>query len=663
MKILFTAALSLALFIFPLFLSAQSFKDKLKIVIPDGYTTQVESTTHIDVYTNPTTALVYQLDTMYSKKIENGWHFKSFSKDDVDDYLYLDIDFKANQWDSIADFASARFEKADVKSVYYNQLYISKYWDFRQMFLKIPMAQSVYDVYVNGMKIGSNLNTRNIATFDITPFVIEGSNPLIIVCRAENNVSKLEDNISNIPLLNGDVTLFSNHKLKITDYRVNTYFTDGLRNGNVQIDIDVKTHLINDKEARLMYAIYDREGNLVMRDERWTKMKMRDSYVVNFHTMIEDVKLYSAANPHIYKVVVALIHENRIAQTISINVPFIDVKCNESNYIINSQDVGLYGVLWNKCDTVRSDKEYKQSAIARISKFKANGFNAIMLEYPEREQFYSLCDSLGFYVVDRANVDIRSSGDSRGISGSFANIPSTANQITKRVLSQYRKTKNNPSVVALLGANSLTNGYSLYEMYLALKSVNKELILASNGLDLEWNNDFLIHYKTSEKVLKTDTTRLNFVVTDNTKHFNKYFDKVENRDIAGVFINEQQLDNEMRGGGYVKSVSITVLSAKHGIIVAESINTIIPKNEIKFIQELYFDDVKINEQVLPAIFGDVNKMEIILDYRKLNKIVLENQEMIENIENYKKGKFSVSISAVIGYSVIESVTFDFNPDK
>lgn len=665
MKILFTIGVLSALIALPYTLSAQTFKDKLKVIFPDGYTTQVESATLIETYTNPTTALAYSLDTLYSKNINENWHFKSFSENEEDDFSYLYTEFNAKNWDNISfpEQAESKYKKGDVKSVYYTQIYISKLWDFRQMFLRTPMAQGVYDVFINGMKVGSNLNTRNIATFDVTRFVLEGYNPLVIVCKDDFNVSKLEDNTLNKPLLNGDVSLFSSHKLKITDYRVSTYFTEGLKNGNVQIDIDIKTHLLNDKEARLMYTIYDREGNLVMRDERWTKMKMKDSYVVNFHTMIENVKLYSASNPHIYRVVIALIHENRIAQTISVNIPFIEVENNEKNYVVNSKDVGLYGVVWKKHDAISSDAEYDKSTINRMSLLKSNGFNAIMLQEPQREQFYSICDSLGFYVIDRANVDIRSSGESRGISGSYANLPAAKSHITKRVLSQHLKTKNNPSVVALLATNSMTNGYSLYDMYIDLKNEKEDLILASNGLDLEWNNDFLIRYKHSEKELEVDRTRLNFVVTDNVPDFKKYFDMVEKRDIAGVFIDEKVLNEEMKNGVGIKSVILSLISAEYGAVSAESTNSIIPKNEVKFICTLFFNNEKLYEQTLPATFEDVNKMELILDYDTMNKVVHEKKEHIESLKNENLNEFTVTVSAVIGYSVIESIKFKYTPKK
>lgn len=665
MKILSPIGIFIAFFMFSNTLSAQSFKDKLKVVFPDGYTTQVKSATQIDLYANPTTALAYQLDTVFSKTIDEKWYFKSFSKNDKDDYSYLLTGFAADGWRRITfpEDAEKIALKNDVKSIYFNQIYISKLWDFRQMFLRTPMSHGVYDVFINGMKVGSNLNTRNVATFDVTPFLLEGYNPLVIICKNDSNVSKLEDNVPNRSLLDGDVTLFSNHKLKITDYRVNTYFTEGLTNGNVQIDIDVKTHLLNDKEARLMYSIYDREGNLVMRDERWTKMKMRDSYVVNFHTMIEDVKLYSAANPHLYRVVVALIHENRIAQTVSINVPFISVENNAKNYIVNTKDVGLYGVVWREKGGVSSDINYEKSAIERMESLKSKGFNSIMLQKPQREQFYSICDSLGFYVIDRANVDISLTGKSRGISGSYANVPAAKSNVTKRVLSQYLKTKNNPSIVALLGVNSLTNGYSLYDMYVTLKAEEDDLFLASNGLDLEWNNDFLIRYKDSEKELELNKTRLNFVVVDNVKDFKKYFDMVEKRDVAGVFIDEKILDEDMNNGGGIKSVTLSLISAERGVIKAESTNSIIPKNEVKFVSTLFLNSEKLYEQVLPVTFGDVDKMELILNYDKMNEVIRDKEEHIESIKNEKSNKFTVTVSAVIGYSVIESIKFDYTPKK
>lgn len=545
MKHVLRIGLLIACFVTVSSIQAQNYRDYIDINIEDSYVNQTHSATQMDISADSGLIHEGKINIQYSEHIDGEWLYKCFSKMDEDDFSYFMNDFNGNGWNEIDSLDSAyRYYKEDnKKSVYFSKIYISRYWDFRQVFLETPMAQSVYDVYVNSVKVGANLDTKNIAKFDVTNYVVEGYNSLVIVCNADGNKSGLEDNVVNRTLLNGDVVLYSTPKVRIEDYELTTYFTNNYKKGNLQLNVEILTHLLNLKEVNLLYYLYDKDGNEIMRDNRWTKLELRNKNVVTFHTMINDIKPYSASNPHLYKISLMLAQENRIIQRVSIDVAFMEKKIDGNRILINSVETPLNGVVFGEDDDneINSDKDYEEDVLQRLRNIKQKGYNSIMLDYPQRPSFYKICDTMGLAVIDVVNVDISNSGNSRIVLGSLANVPEVADIITDRVIRQYIENRNSVSVLAMRGTKSAGNGYALYETYLALKDINKDIFFASNGTDLDWNNDFIIYYPDKNPKDKIDESRISFVVVDRIESYNSWKKIFDKGAITGLFIAEKIL--------------------------------------------------------------------------------------------------------------------------
>jgi beta-galactosidase len=127
----------------------------------------------------------------------------------------------------------------------------------------------------------------------------------------------------------------------------------------------------------------------------------------------------------------------------------------------------------------------------QIEALRTQGVNALSLQgTPPSHEFYALCDELGVYLCNRADIDTHLAGLSRKVGGNPSNQPAWEGAYLDRVMSMYHTSKNSPSVVMFALARDSANGYNLYESYLALKAVEKQRpVIYPEGA--EWNSDRL----------------------------------------------------------------------------------------------------------------------------------------------------------------------------
>ena len=129
-------------------------------------------------------------------------------------------------------------------------------------------------------------------------------------------------------------------------------------------------------------------------------------------------------------------------------------------------------------------------ALAEIKALRTQGVNTLLPDNPQPEWFYDICDGLGMYVIERANINPTEGADNRKIGGTPSNNPDLLGEYLTRVKSMYYRTRNHPCIIAYaLGGDKAGNGYNMYKAYQWLKSVEKQRAVICTSADGEWNSD------------------------------------------------------------------------------------------------------------------------------------------------------------------------------
>ena len=131
----------------------------------------------------------------------------------------------------------------------------------------------------------------------------------------------------------------------------------------------------------------------------------------------------------------------------------------------------------------------RKTTLAELKTLKSKGSNTVCPDYPQPAWFYELCDELGLYVIDRANINAPDRRDDRRVGGTPSNDPALADAYLERVKAMYYRSRNHTCVVAFALGGESGNGYNMYKAYEWLKSVEKSRPVIYTDADGEWNSD------------------------------------------------------------------------------------------------------------------------------------------------------------------------------
>ena len=281
-------------------------------------------------------------------------------------------------------------------------------WNGRRTVLRFGGAESVLAVWINGTPVGLGKDTRLPSEFDISDFVKQGEiNTLACVCIKWSDASFIED--QDQWWLGGiyrDVSLVSTETSFIQDV-----FAVGEQNGQLKITATVGFQGDRERDWKMKAQLFDASGQSVAQFNEKTILTKRAYVAHRFQAVweehIENVSVWSSETPHLYTLVVSLVApDGREVEHTSCRVGFRTVELGDRELLFNGRAVMMRGVNrheWNdQTGKVLGVEEMRYDIVL----MKQHGFNAIRTShYPDDERFYDLCDELGMWVIDEANLE------------------------------------------------------------------------------------------------------------------------------------------------------------------------------------------------------------------------------------------------------------------
>lgn len=246
---------------------------------------------------------------------------------------------------------------------------------------------SCIDLYLNGSFVGYSEGSHNAAEFDVTPFLYPGENELLAVVHRWCTGTYLEcqDMFRNNGIFR-DVLLYQMEEADIWD--VDFAAQKGERGYTARISAEVR----GKKSVKITLS-----GHGLMRTETVQPQNGRAS--VAFSDLA--VQEWNAERPALYDVYFEM--ENTC---VKLRVGFREVKIDGDVFTLNGNRLKLHGV--NHHDT-SCDNGYSMTPeeIQRdVLLCKAYNIDTIRTShYPPDPLLLELCDEVGIYVVDEADLE------------------------------------------------------------------------------------------------------------------------------------------------------------------------------------------------------------------------------------------------------------------
>lgn len=361
------------------------------------------------------------------------------------------------------------------------------------LYFKVSGASSKATLYINGNEVGFSTDSKAMAEYEISDFVVRGRNRASIVVEEYSGGSWLEgDGSTRFSGIAGGVSMLAQPKIRVRDIIADGQLDPSYTNGLLASALLLKTELLNPHTVTVFYTLYDSEGKVSHRDHRDVRLGMRKEDTVRFNTPIPNVEKWSSETPNLYTIVYSVKREGRFTEYATKKVGFREVEIKDSKMLVNGVAPEIKGVnlKTNKANAAdyfsRAELEEKLVGLRQI------GVNAIRTQGVFTPSYlYDLCDSLGFYVVEQSNINTSPLKNERRTGYSLSNNPEWCDIFVDRVISSYEAVKYHPSVVALSLGEDAGNGYNMYEAYQSVKGRNAKLAVVYAGAGAEWNSDIV----------------------------------------------------------------------------------------------------------------------------------------------------------------------------
>ena len=335
---------------------------------------------------------------------------------------------------------------ANPTGIYERTFNISDNLAHKRVVLHIGATESVHILYINGVEVGAGKDSHLASEYDITKFVKAGENTVRIKVIKWSDATYIEDQDQ---WWHGGIS--RSIKLYFTDkvFIERLYATPTLLADNKTGKLHVRAHINSiDNASFVNYKLQVRitgksnakaEAKVFQRSaSEWTQRTpdeikagqdfffgtywdgkmpkaLQKAWLTTEPTIPGpldfEVKLpvlpWSAESPTMYDVEYVLTDPSgKVVQTATQRVGFRRVEQVGNQLLVNGQPVIFYGI--NRHDfnkrtgRVISEADYRADLMA----LKANNFNAVRTShYPNDPVFMQLCDELGFYVIDEANIE------------------------------------------------------------------------------------------------------------------------------------------------------------------------------------------------------------------------------------------------------------------
>jgi len=380
-------------------------------------------------------------------------------------------------------------------------------WDGREVYLNFDGVDSFFYLYINGRYVGFSKNSRNLASFDISPYLVKGENTVAVEVYRNSDGSFLESqDMFRLPGIFRTVALTAKPKVQVRDVVAIPDFDANLVNASLNITASVANLTKKDvKGLRVDYKLYEK----ALYGEATTPVKGAEASVpvaVNKNGETDAkvvlqagalVKKWSAEAPWRYVLVGELKDaKGRVLETFSTVVGFRKIEIKETDaaddefgkagryYYLNGKPIKMKGVNRHETNPERGHAITREQMEREVMLMKRANINHVRnSHYSNDPYWYYLADKYGIYLEDEANIESHQYYYEKE---SLSHVPEFRDQHVSRNLEMVHATVNHPSVCIWSLGNEAGPGKNFVDAYNAIKEFDK-----SRPVQYERNNEIV----------------------------------------------------------------------------------------------------------------------------------------------------------------------------
>ncbi len=384
--------------------------------------------------------VLFSQDRSREVSLDGEWRFLFCSGGSVPDGC-LGMDADDSAWDRVQvpmcwdaqGYADPRYVNPHrAAGVYRRDFRVPRRWlrDGR-VYLRFDGVLKGYEVWVNGRFAGKWESAFNSCHFDVTDYVHPGNNLLAVKVYTEYKGADFDSNDDwGQAGINRHVSVFPVQDIHIGDITVSTTHVseDGAM---LHYSIRIDSFSSEKPKGRVRIAIRDRDGKKVLS----RKLSAGGGVFISDSVELTRPYLWNAESPNLYTLECRAGRKDR--QRVVFGVREVKVEGNVLK--LNGRPLKLRGVNLHDTDPMLGKVITRELLLKDLVMMKQANVNFIRTcHYPKAPEFYDLCDSMGFYVMDEVPFGF---GDSHLSDSTYLDI------LLTRADATVSRDKNHPCVI------------------------------------------------------------------------------------------------------------------------------------------------------------------------------------------------------------------------
>ena len=356
-------------------------------------------------------------------------------------------------------------------AVYRRTFSVPGAWKGKEVYIRLGSVSSAFYLWVNGRQVGYSQGTMEPAEFRLTDYLKEGANQITLQVFKYSDGSYLEDqDMWRIAGIHRDITVFATPPIRIRDFGVRTLFDADYRDARLIVhpELALSPSLYTGSQASqqvqgysLQAELFDEMGNNVLDSalvaDAATMLNLdHKAAIMNdrnpqrgypkwgwLSALVRNPHHWTAETPYLYTLRLSLKNDRGdIVEQVSSKIGFRQLEIRDGMFLVNGKQVRFRGVNRHEMDPFTGHVMSEERMVQDILLMKQANVNAVRTcHYPNTERWYELCDSLGLYVMDEADIE------EHGLRGQLASDPSWAAAWMDRTQRLVIRDRNHPCVV------------------------------------------------------------------------------------------------------------------------------------------------------------------------------------------------------------------------
>ncbi len=329
-------------------------------------------------------------------------------------------------------------------------------WAGRRIVLHVGSAETVLYVHVDGAFVGMGKDSRLASEFDLTDHVRPGEAcELALTVVRWSDATYLEDQDHwHFGGLQRSVLLYATPPTYLADVHAVADFDPGTGDGHLTVTVHAGFTGAPQKGWTARVELDGPDGAPALAEPLTAPVRVEHEQLgitaylfrgrrAELAAPVPNVAPWTAEQPQLHRLRVTLVGpDGADGDRAVLRVGFRRVEVRGHELLVNGRAVPIRGVNRHEHDDRRGKAVTIESMRRDLCLIKQHNLNAVRTShYPNDPAFYDLCDELGVYVVDEANVE------SHAYLNSLTHDPRYEPAVLERVTRMVRRDRNHPCVI------------------------------------------------------------------------------------------------------------------------------------------------------------------------------------------------------------------------